>query len=224
MNNKKINHIEIIVTILSCTIVTLFIALLVISKWPKWWEYIIFERTPMTWLESILLFLCAITAFSCGMLTYISKNSKQSSLWLIISTGFILLTLDERFAIHERIRDSILAPRGVKLSIFAWTSPGDFILLIVCIISLCFVPFIYKLFEQRKASLILFISAFIVTIVAIVFDSIEWKESIMEIQRIEQFLEEILETLAMLLFFNSFFLMLTHYFKDLLSLDNNKIT
>lgn len=221
---RKIQNIERIYLITSFLTSILFISLLVFVKWPKWWEYVIFERTPMTWFESILLFSCSLLAFICALLNYLNLKNKNMIIWLVISIGFTILTLDERFAIHERIRDLFLAPNGLKFPLFFWTPPGDFILLLICFISLAFVPFIYKLLKKRKLALLFFKFAFILTLIAVILDSMEWKTYSIQIQRIEQFVEEIIETIAMLFYLNSFFVMFTPYLKNLENSYNEKIT
>ncbi len=138
-----------------------------------------------------------------------------------MAAAFFYLTLDERFAIHERIRDKFLAPEDIKLSLFFWTSPGDFILLIFLVAGLIMSPFFIKLFKKRKSSLICFITAIVFSALAVLIDSIEVKSMAMDIQRAEQFIEEILETTGMIFFLNSFFLMFMHHLEAIFRGGNN---
>lgn len=202
------------VIILSNVIISvLFVSLLIIGKYPNWWEWVIFERSPMTWFESILLFSCLLLSVGCLLFSYLKEYNDKTKLWALMVIGFGYLTLDERFAIHERIRDSFLAPKGIKLPIFFWTSAGDFILLAFLVIGLILLPKVLKLFKQRKTSLICFITGICFSAIAILIDSYNFEEMSVEVLRVEQFVEEILETSGMLFFVNSLFLLFTDYVK-----------
>ncbi len=192
-----------------------FITLLVLAKYPRWWEYVIFERTPMTWFESILLFSCFITAAACAGANYLLKEKKKLIVWSVISSGFLCLTLDERFAIHERLRDKLLAPADIDIPIFFWTSPGDYLLIILFIVSAFMFPLIIRMIKARKGALLFFIAAISFTGIAILLDSFDVHNCSMPFQRAEQFVEEILETLGMLSFLSTFFLMLITYMEKM---------
>ncbi|HBN84767.1 MAG TPA: hypothetical protein DDZ89_13085 [Clostridiales bacterium] len=196
--------------IVSC----LFITLLTVIKLPDWWSYIILESSPMTWFESVLLFACAVFAWLNAMFTYLQNEKKPFVLWGLLGIFFIGLSLDERFAIHERIRTLFLAPQDIKNPLFFWTDTGDFVLITVLLIALLFLPVYLKIFKERKSSLILFLVGLGFSVLAIVMDSIHVKGYSMEFQRLEQYVEEVLETFAMLFFLNSLFLMFTHLVKQ----------
>lgn len=194
----------------------IFVALLTVVKLPDWWSYIIFESSPMTWFESVLLFACAIFALLTAMFAYLKKTTKPFFLWALLGVFFLGLSLDERFAIHERIRTLLLAPKGIKNPLFFWTEAGDFILMTILLITLFFLPTYLKIFKARKTSLVLFLIGLGFSAIAIVMDSIDVKEYNIEFQRLEQYVEEILETTGMLFFLNSLFLMFTHHIKEIL--------
>jgi len=194
----------------------LFICILFVAQWPEWWKWIIFERTPMTWMESLLLYSCAIMALGCASLMYINQNSIKSKRWFFLGLVFFYLTLDERFAIHERIRDGFLAPNDINIPLFFWTSSGDYILLLLLALGLFTLPYMITLFKERKIALYCFIFSIVISSIAVVIDSIEVKELSIELQREEQFIEEILETVGMLFFLNSFYLMFFYYLEDII--------
>lgn len=202
------------VIILSNVVISiLFVSLLIIGKYPKWWEGVIFERSPMTWFESILLFSCLLLSVGCLLFSVLKEYNSKTKLWALMVIGFGYLTLDERFAIHERLRDGFLGPKGIKLPIFFWTSAGDFILLVFLVIGLLLLPKVLKLFKQRKTSLICFITGICFSAIAILMDSYNFEEMSVQVLRIEQFVEELLETTGMLFFVNSLFLLFTDYVK-----------
>lgn len=188
----------------------LFILLLTFAKYPDWWSYVIFENTPLTWYESVLLFTCGVFSFLISMLFYLNNEKKPFVLWGLLSVFFIGLSLDERFALHERIRTLLLAPKDIKNPLFFWTEAGDFVLITLLLIALFFLPVYIKLFKVRKASFALFLTGFFIAALAVIADSISVKDYSIEFQRLQQYIEEILETTAMIFFLNSLFKMLTY--------------
>ena len=188
----------------------LFVVFIVIVQWPNWWMWVVFELTPMTWLESTILYTCAMIAFGCFILSFLYKENNKAKLWALLSFAFFYLSFDERFAIHERIRDKILAPNNIRIPFLFWIAPGDFILLIFLVIGIFIVPQVLGLFKVRKLAYYCFLIGVGLSAAVVIVDSIEVKQMSVEFQRLEQFVEEIVETIAMLLFMNSFFLMFTH--------------
>ncbi|MES0490448.1 MAG: hypothetical protein ABUK01_10675 [Leptospirales bacterium] len=184
-----------------------FVALLIIARWPEWWMWVIFERTPMTWLESMLLYTSTIIAFAIAGVEFLTSTLKNTFLWAFYGMGFLFLTLDERFALHERLRDFVLIPNDIHPGLFFWTSPGDYILVIMALCSIALVPVYYKLFAVRKSALVLKATGFGIALTAVFLDSLHVTDMAMETQRLLQFYEEILETTAMLLFCSALFLL-----------------
>jgi len=184
-----------------------FVSLLIITQWPEWWMWVIFERTPMTWFESMLLYTATLLAFAIAGVEFLTSTVKKTVLWSLYGVGFLFLTLDERFALHERVRDSILIPNDIHPGLFFWTSPGDYILVIMALCALALAPVYYRLFAERKSALFLKAAGFVIALFAVFLDSLHVKELAMESQRLLQFYEEILETVAMVLFCSSLFLL-----------------
>jgi len=184
-----------------------------LRKQPNWWENVILERSPMTWFESMLLWSCFMLSGGCLLFSILREEKSKTILWVILVLGFGFLTLDERFALHERMRDGFFAPKGIKIPIFFWTSAGDFILLVFMVIGLLMLPKILKLFKERKTALIFFIIGIVFAVTAILMDSLNVHEMSIEFLRAEQFIEELFETTGMLFFLNSLFLLFTDYFK-----------
>jgi cation transport ATPase len=103
----------------------------------------------------------------------------------------------------------VLAPARIKAFIFPWTDYGDFVLLVFLLAGLIMVPFFWKLLRKRRAALVFFIAAAIVSAGAISLDSLDMEKYGNQAFRMEQFFEELLETTAMILFLNAFFYSLT---------------
>lgn len=211
---NKIKFIERIGTIAIFSLSIIFVSILVIAQWPMWWKWIIFEQTPMTWFESLLLYTCSIIAFECACIVFLTDTTKRQTLvWSLLGSAFLYLSMDERFAIHERIRDKILAPHDITIPLFFWVSPGDYLLLLMLILGLVVLPLVLKLFQVNKIAKHLFLTGIFITSLSVIIDSFDVKNMSIEFQRLEQFIEEMIETLGMLFFLNSFFLMFTSYLR-----------
>lgn len=75
----------------------------------------------MTWLQSVVLVLAAAAALLVAVLLRMRHAERGARApWLVLALGFAGLAVDERFALHERIRDGLLAPRGIRLPLLPW--------------------------------------------------------------------------------------------------------
>lgn len=81
----------------------------------------------------------ALTAFIGGCLAWLRDEAGHRDWWLLAG-AFLFFAMDDRFAIHERIRDHLLAPRGIRVPFLPWIGPGDFILLLYALIGLALLP------------------------------------------------------------------------------------
>lgn len=209
MQPQKWRKVEIFSAVLTFLLTYLFVALLFFAKWPNWWEWTVPEQSPMTWMQSLLLFLNVLAASALGILCYLQNEKSKMYWWLLLSFGFLYLMLDERFAIHERIRDVYLAPQNIKIPLFFWTAAGDFLLILYIIIALAFIYPYFKLFRVRKAALYWLISGFFVAIITVCIDSFSFKTYSRLMQNVQQFSEELLEIYVMNSFFISLLLLLS---------------
>ncbi len=53
--------------------------------------------------------------------------------WQLLAVGFAAPAVDERFALHERLRDAVLAPRGISVPFLPWVAPGDFLVMLIAV-------------------------------------------------------------------------------------------
>ncbi|MBA1335132.1 MAG: hypothetical protein HPY66_0754 [Firmicutes bacterium] len=165
----------------------------------------------MTWFESILLYSCFVLSLGCLLFSLLNNEPRKTRFWGLLCAGFLFLTLDERFALHERVRDAILSPRNIKLPIFFWTSAGDFILLLFAAAGILLLPRMIGLFSGRKSAKICFLTGVLFSAIAVILDSFNVEGFSIHIQRIEQFVEEILETTGMVFFLNALLLVFMDY-------------
>jgi hypothetical protein len=192
---------------LFCLLSVVFIAAQIVFSWPAYWKYALEESGPLTWLESLLLFLIAVLSFLCAGLEYVG-GSRDSVRWAVLASAFAALCLDERFAIHERIRDQILAPMNTRL-IFFWVSPGDIVLLLAMLAGLVFLLFILRMLRERQSAMVLFLLAVALSAAAVILDSFDFHRLSVEELRLEQFAEEMIESAAMILFACAVYLILS---------------
>lgn len=191
------------------------VTLLALAAWPEWWRLVAPERSPMTWFESLLLFCCFAAALVASLLRHLAGDRRTGRWWLVLAAGFLCLTLDERFALHERLRDGLLAPRGIDLPVFFWTSPGDYMLLLVLLAGLVLLPRFLRLFAAQSRARWLFIAAVGVSALAVGLDSLNFHAWSVDTLRAEQFIEECLETAGMLLFLHALLLVNLHELEGL---------
>lgn len=185
-------------------IVAGFLLLLLGAGWPQYWRFIAAETTPLTWLESVLLLL---TAFVAGLIAYIEGLAGQKSRrvvqgWIAIALAFAWLALDERFAIHERLRDQWLKPTGIKL--LPWMEAGDWVIPLYMLCGLAAVWSIWRLLGKDRATRQFFVAALLLAACAVLMDTIDIRRLDKGMERLLQSVEEGIETFAMTAFLSSF--------------------
>lgn len=169
-----------------------------------YWSYVIYEKSPFGWYEAFLLFLCFIFAV-CNLILIYKKEHKVNTVWALLSIGFLYLTFDEKFAIHEGIREGFFKPNDISLNIFFWVEKGDYVLLLLMIAGLLMLPFVLKELKKNRRTLLFFIIAVILSAAAVLTDSVNLSSFSVPVQKFLQYAEEIFETSAALFFMNSFF-------------------
>lgn len=177
------------------TLVTVWLiapAALAAARWPQWWSWIAPEQTPMTWLQSVALVLAAALSLLVGY-TLGHVGERPAGPWWLLSAGFAALAVDERFAVHERIRDSVLAPRGIAVPFLPWVAPGDFLLLAVGVAGLALLPFVWRAFSLEPAARGPLIIGVLLASMAVAMDSIDPSTWTTDAERLEQTLEEVIE-------------------------------
>ncbi len=181
-----------------------FVLGLYFLQYPSWWKWILFEETPMAWYQSILLIFSGLIAFLITSYHFVLNEKKEWLIWLMLALAFLALGIDERFALHERIRDKFLQPQGIHPRFLFWMDKGDFLLFLAMVTGLVLLPWVLKIFKDKRAK-ILFILAVIVASGAVITDSFSVPVELLEQHRIKEFWEEMLELTAQLLFLNAFF-------------------
>lgn len=181
----------------------LFGIAMVAAGWPQYWRYVASETAPLAWFETALLVLTAFIAALMAFVRVVLGDSRRVIWgWTAIATAFIALALDERFALHERIRDRLLKPTGVKL--LPWMEAGDWIIPIYTLCGLAAAWGIWRLLDIGKAARRFFIAALLLSACAVGMDTVDVRSLDQGMERLLQSIEEGLETAAMTCFLSAF--------------------
>ena len=166
-------------------------AALAAARWPRWWTWIASEQTPMTWLQSVVLVLCAAAAVLVAHALRLTGGARRRT-WLLLAAGFGALAVDERFALHERVRDGVLAPRGVTVPL-PWVAPGDFLVLGIGVAGLLALPLVWRAVRDDPASRTALLLGVGLAVVAVGLDSVDPSTWTVQAERVQQSGEEVIE-------------------------------
>ncbi|WP_306213683.1 hypothetical protein [Actinoplanes sp. RD1] len=145
----------------------------------------------MTWLQSVVLVLVA-----AGCALAAAARTGDGRAWLLLAAGFGGLSLDERFAVHERLRDQVLAPADVSIPFLPWVAPGDFLMLGYAIVGLLMLPRVARCFRGDRGARIALLAGVACAVVAVGADSIDPAMWTLAQERVQQSLEECFELAA----------------------------
>ena len=162
------------------------------ARWPRYWEYVASEQTPMTWLQSVVL---VVAACASGLVAWLvaPAGRRSSRPWWLLCVGFAALALDERFALHERVRDGYLAPRDVSVPLLPWVAPGDFLVLGVGLAGLALLPFVWRAVRDDRWCRAALLVGVVLSGAAVGLDSVDPSTWSVEAERLQQSVEEVLE-------------------------------
>lgn len=168
---------------------------LLAGPWPRWWLWIAPEQTPMTWLQSMLLVLCGFVCLLLAAHGWLTGDDepRQQRVFLLLATGFAWLALDERFALHERARDGVLAPRGLEVPLLAWVGPGDFVLIGYAVAGLAVLRPVLRALRGDSRARPLFVAGVVCAVIVVAADSVDVRSMSAGVERTEQTVEEIVE-------------------------------
>lgn len=181
-------------------------AVLAAAQWPDYWVWIAPEQTPMSFVQAILLFAASLFAALLALVSRIEAAPRGEQLvWALSALGFLYLVADERFALHERLRDNVLADFGVALP---WGAPGDYLLLVFLLASLLVLPRLLRLLARDRPAFAFFAAGVALTLLVVAADTLDVKAMSVRTERLEQTIEEVVEALAAALFAGGLFLAL----------------
>ncbi|KRE35073.1 hypothetical protein ASG73_17180 [Janibacter sp. Soil728] len=170
-------------------------SLLFVAQYPQWWVWIAQEQVPMTWFQSVTLVVAGMVSLCAWFVCRTVRRVPRAG-YALLALGFAALAFDERFAVHERIRDGVLAPRGISLPLLTWIAPGDFLLLLVAIVGLVLLPTVLRPIRSDRWALTPFVIGVTLSLLAVGTDSIDPSTWSLQGERVQQTLEECVELWA----------------------------
>jgi hypothetical protein len=200
---RRLARLQRVVLAIATALPIAFVALLVVARWPEYWRWINYEATPMTTLEVATMFATALIAAAAGARAWLSR-APGATIWWLLAAAFLWFACDDRFALHERLRDRVLAPHGVSIPFLPWVAPGDFILIAYAAAGLCLLPSLWRLLRPHPAARWRLCAGAIVAALAVALDSVDLALLTVPMQRLEQTVEECLELAAQVLFLQAF--------------------
>jgi uncharacterized membrane protein YidH (DUF202 family) len=170
---------------------------LAVARWPRYWTWIAPEQTPMTWLQSVVLVLASAAALLLAVLLRLRRETSLALRpWQVLALGFAALAVDERFALHERVRDGVLAPRGIHVPFLPWVAPGDFLVMAIALAGLAVLPLVLPGLHGDRTARVLFMGGVGLAGIAVGTDSIDPATWSVQAERVQQSLEEVVELAA----------------------------
>jgi hypothetical protein len=202
MNDKvliRLSKLQRYLMLITIIFPTLSVMVFVAAQWPQYWKWIATEDTPMTTLQVAVMYTIALVSWANAGLQHLRFNGAKSSRWLVLGCSFFWLALDDRFAIHERIRDSFLAPRHVAIP-FLPIAAGDFVLLFYMAVGLLILKWLLPIFRETKTIRNRFLAGIAVSVLVVTVDAYDIHRLDINAERLEQTVEEVFELIAQTLF------------------------
>lgn len=146
---------------------------------PKPWRIFEGEASPINWFSSVQLVILGVIGLSVFFVTRFERTGESDPTpaawpWLVVSVGFFFLSFDEKFQIHETVREEWLKPAGIATGIPGLKS-GDIVLLGYAVAGVFLTFKLVQDLRRHRRSLILFVAALFVIGVAATQDSLNLK-------------------------------------------------
>jgi hypothetical protein len=160
----------------------------------------------MRFLQALLLFGAALLAALLALLAaFDARPLTERRTWLYAAVGLAYLMLDERFALHERLRDNALSRLGLGLP---WGSPVDYLLVAYLGAGLLLLPRLLRLLREEPAAFRFFAAGALLAASAVSADTLDVERMSPAAERLEQTLEEVVEAVSASLLAAALFLVL----------------
>lgn len=141
-----------------------------------YWRMFRGNHTVVEWFSCIQLLTIALVAFVNYEMVRISRQLKIPEkgsaewIWLWLSLGFFIFGLDERFDLHEAMRDYIFRPAGIGVDL-SYVIDGDIGLYLFYFIGLGFSVFLIKELRSQPKALLFCLLALMLTLPTVVIDA-----------------------------------------------------
>lgn len=165
------------------------VAGLVVAGLPDYGRLITDEQSPMTWVQTVLLAVAGVLAALHAARRWLAGDRLHP--WPLLAAGLLWLAVDDRFVIHERLRDELLA--GRIPDVIPWGRPGDVVLLAYAVGGLVLTRAVLRALAADRAARWAFVAALGLLGVAAAIDTVD-AESLTRSQELaEATVEESLE-------------------------------
>jgi len=141
--------------------------------WTLFWG----EHNAITWFSTVQLLLIGLVAYvnheasALMRRLEIAGSARHQWIWLVFALGFVFLALDERFEIHEALREDVMQPAELFVGI-PYLKPGDIGLFLYFMVGLGFAWFLFGELRRQPLSLVFFAAALLLALSFMVVDSL----------------------------------------------------
>lgn len=141
--------------------------------WTLFWG----ERNAITWFSTVQLLLIGLVAYvnheasALMRRLEIAGSARHQWIWLIFALGFVFLALDERFEIHETLREDVMQPAEMFVGI-PYLKPGDIGLFLYFVVGVGFAWFLFAELRRQPLSLVFFGAALLLALSFMIVDSL----------------------------------------------------
>ena len=194
-----------------------FPAALYISGLPRPWKAFYGETSYINWFSSVQCAILATLGLAVFFITRLgravgSDPVRRSWPWIVLFLGFALMSFDEKFEIHERVRKNVLRPHGVMTNV-PGLKPGDIVLPLYAVAGVVLTLVLVGDLRRYRRSLVVFVAALTLIVIIAVQDSLSLRVfKIPTVRHMQIVVEEVGEVWAQALFAVSLVL---HFFHKL---------
>ena len=142
------------------------------------WRIFSAEDGPTEWFSSVQCLLLAGVAWANHLVYRVLMRTGASSplaeyggTWLAFAIGFVLLGVDERFDLHEGLRDTVLRPAGLFVDV-PFIAPADVGLLLCFAVGLAFAVLLVRELRRWPPALALICASFALGLAVVVIDAL----------------------------------------------------
>ena len=141
----------------------------------SYWQAFHGEDNAITWFSSIQLVFVGLMAYAIfhasGLLADLAEQVRPPRrwIWLVFAVGFIFLSIDERFELHELLREDAMRPAALFTGI-PWMRDGDIGLVLYLCVGVAFALVLMQQLRRHRLALWLFLGAIAVSAAIVVVD------------------------------------------------------